>query len=131
MDDNATYHRTLAVQDCLDSKGIQRLVWPARFPDLNPIENVLDALESKLLVETILRQTRTPFSVHSQRNEINCLNSCWIMLFEVCAMGHNRVTQESTGPHAARALQVVYHCTSSVVLGHELMTRCLVVSSCP
>ncbi|GFV05654.1 transposable element Tcb1 transposase, partial [Trichonephila clavipes] len=36
MDDNATCHRTLAVQDCLDSEGIQRLVWPEHSSDLNP-----------------------------------------------------------------------------------------------
>ncbi|GFS66149.1 transposable element Tcb2 transposase [Trichonephila clavipes] len=44
MDDNATCHRTLAVQDCLDSEGIQRLVWTVRSPDPNPVDNVWDAL---------------------------------------------------------------------------------------
>ncbi|GFU66163.1 transposable element Tcb1 transposase [Trichonephila clavipes] len=86
MDDNATCHRTLAVQDCLDSEDIQRLVWPAHSPDLNPIENVWDALERQVAGRNYPptnRQTRTPSSVHSQRNGINCLNSCWIMLCKV------------------------------------------------
>ncbi|GFS73599.1 transposable element Tcb2 transposase [Trichonephila clavipes] len=60
MDDNATCHRTLAVQDCLDSEGIQRLVWPARSPDLNPIKMCGMLWGGKLLVETILRQIKHP-----------------------------------------------------------------------
>ncbi|GFW76537.1 HTH_Tnp_Tc3_2 domain-containing protein [Trichonephila clavipes] len=55
----------------------------ARSPDLNSIENVWMLLGGKFLVETILQQKRTPSPVHSQRNEINCLNSCWIMLCKV------------------------------------------------
>ncbi|GFW74147.1 transposable element Tc3 transposase [Trichonephila clavipes] len=84
MDDNATCYRTLAVQDCLDSEGIQRLACPARSPDLIPIENVWDALGRQVAGRNYPpTNNTTPSSVHSQRNGINCLNSCWIMLCKV------------------------------------------------
>ncbi|GFY08958.1 transposable element Tcb2 transposase [Trichonephila clavipes] len=50
MDEHATCHRTLAVQDCLDSEGIQRLVWSARSPDLNPLKMCGVLWGGKLLV---------------------------------------------------------------------------------
>ncbi|GFU97188.1 DDE_3 domain-containing protein [Trichonephila clavipes] len=82
MEDNATCHRTLDVQDCLNGEGIQRLVWPARSPDLNPIENVWNAL-MQVAGRNYPTAIRTSSSVYSQRNGINCLNSCWIMLCKV------------------------------------------------
>ncbi|GFW54432.1 hypothetical protein TNCV_1607961 [Trichonephila clavipes] len=54
MDDNVTF---IEHSGFLDSEGIQRL-WPARSSDLNPIENVGMLWGGKLLVETILRQTK-------------------------------------------------------------------------
>ncbi|GFV28388.1 transposable element Tcb2 transposase [Trichonephila clavipes] len=40
MDDNAPYHRTVAAEQLLECEDIERMDWPARSPDLNPIEHV-------------------------------------------------------------------------------------------
>ncbi|GFU31264.1 transposable element Tc1 transposase [Trichonephila clavipes] len=48
MDDNARPHRTLAVEELLESEDITRMDWPAYSPDLNPIEHVWDALRIRI-----------------------------------------------------------------------------------
>ncbi|GFV31837.1 hypothetical protein TNCV_2708441 [Trichonephila clavipes] len=40
MDDNATCHRTLAIQDCLTARVFNVSYGHGAFSDLNPIENV-------------------------------------------------------------------------------------------
>ncbi|GFV64134.1 transposable element Tc1 transposase [Trichonephila clavipes] len=53
MDDNAPCHRTVAAEQLLESEGIERMDWPARSPDLNPIEHVWDFLGRRLAARTL------------------------------------------------------------------------------
>ncbi|GFX24388.1 HTH_Tnp_Tc3_2 domain-containing protein [Trichonephila clavipes] len=48
MDDNAWPHRTLAVEELLESEDITRMDWPVYSLDLNPIEHVWDALARRI-----------------------------------------------------------------------------------
>ncbi|GFX03827.1 transposable element Tcb2 transposase [Trichonephila clavipes] len=53
MDDNAPCHRTVAAEQLLESEDIERMDWPARSPDLNLIEHVLDFLGRRLAARTL------------------------------------------------------------------------------
>ena len=44
QDDNATPHRAHVVRDFLQQRRMDRMDWPARSPDLAPIENLWDTL---------------------------------------------------------------------------------------
>ena len=67
MDDNATCHRSLVTNSFKSQAGIRTLTWPARSPDLSPIENVWSLLKRSvrrtlrpgddlLRLEALLRQ---------------------------------------------------------------------------
>ncbi|GFY06819.1 transposable element Tcb2 transposase [Trichonephila clavipes] len=53
MDDNAPFHRTVAAKQLLESEDIEIMDWPARSPDLNPIEHVWDFLGRRLAARTL------------------------------------------------------------------------------
>ncbi|GFU12334.1 transposable element Tc3 transposase [Trichonephila clavipes] len=53
MDDSAPCHRTVAAEQLLESEDIERMDWPARSPDLNPIEHVWDFLGRRLAARTL------------------------------------------------------------------------------
>ncbi|GFV33189.1 transposable element Tcb2 transposase [Trichonephila clavipes] len=53
MDDNAPCHRTVAAEQLLESEDIERMDWPVRSPDLNPIEHIWDFLGRRLAARTL------------------------------------------------------------------------------
>ncbi|GFV97950.1 hypothetical protein TNCV_5069901 [Trichonephila clavipes] len=53
MDNNAPCHRTVAAEQLLESEDIERMDWPARSPDLNPIKHVWDFLGRRLAAGTL------------------------------------------------------------------------------
>lgn len=48
MDDNARPHRALVARQYLEREDIERMDWPARSPDINPLEHVWDILQRRI-----------------------------------------------------------------------------------
>ncbi|GFV37497.1 transposable element Tcb2 transposase [Trichonephila clavipes] len=62
MDDNARPHRAGIVEEYLEDHGLERMEWPARSPDLNPI-----------VFRTILAENPPPRSLHGLKQGLSGL----------------------------------------------------------
>ena len=58
MDDNARPHRARVATVYLEREEVDRMNWPARSPDINPIEHVWDILQRRISARLVQPQTR-------------------------------------------------------------------------
>ena len=76
QDDNATPHRARAIMTFLEDQDVEHLPWPARSPDMNPIENLWAEVTRRM--NSILHQpTNVSFKLSIYTR--SCVRLCWML----------------------------------------------------
>ena len=83
MDDNARVHRARITDQYLEQATIVRMEWPARSPDLNPIEHAWDILQTAVSSRPV-----QPASVQELRQ---ALLEAWIKFHNIRSGGLSAV----------------------------------------
>ncbi|KAI9912600.1 hypothetical protein PsorP6_006570 [Peronosclerospora sorghi] len=65
MEDGYPAHRSKAPQKWRELRNVEKMTWPANFPDLNPIENVW-----KLMKDAIQRRKTSPKNVNEMHQAL-------------------------------------------------------------
>jgi transposase len=96
--DNASTHTAYVVREALDELGIEVMEWPARSPDLSPIENLWALLKDKLYkLHPELKAMPNNDATHAYM--IDCAQESWSVL-DLDVMRH----LSETMPHRVQAI---------------------------